>query len=374
MSGATARPLLADLSIVGLPILVVLGVVTVTIAAVAIWQRHRLHWWGESIVGLFFVALVVVNVAGWVNQHYDYYPTLDALLGRRAADQASLRALDSTVVPVKGKVVELAIPGTVSGFRARHAQVYVPPAWFERPRPALPVIVLLAGQPGQTSDWTRAGDADVTADAYAREHHGRAPILVMADQNGSFSADTECVNGPAGNVETYLTVDVPAFAEHRFHSATGPQQWAIAGLSEGGSCAVMLSLRHPDVYRTFASYGGLLGPRSGDTNAIGSTVTDLFGGDRAKFAAHEPSVLLRRRPYPELGGWFEVGSANSGPFAAQRILVPLARAAGIDTCDVTIPGGEHTFEVWAQAFRDSLPWMAGRLGITEPISCPRAGK
>jgi hypothetical protein len=38
---------------------------------------------------------------------------------------------------------------------------------------------------------------------------------------------------------------------------------------------------------------------------------------------------------------------------------------------VTIPGGEHTFAVWSAAFRDSLPWIAARLGISdEPRTCP----
>ncbi len=356
----------------GIPILVGLGVVTVCVVVLAIVFRHRLHWWGEVLVGILVVVLLAANVGGWVNRHFDYYPTLDDLLGRRAADEASIGSLDSSEVPTRGKVVQLTIPGTTSGFDARPAQVYVPPAWFEKPRPKLPVIVLLPGEPGQTSDWTRAGFADVTSDAYAKKHRGMTPIIVMADENGSITADSECVNGPVGNVETYLTVDVPAFVEKRFDTATGPQQWAIAGLSEGGSCSAMVALRNPDVYRTFADYSGLLGPRSGDTNAIGSTVNDLFHGDQAAFEAHEPSVIMRKHRFPQLGAWFEVGSDDTDPFAAQQELVPIARAAGIDTCSVTIPGGEHTFQVWAQAFRDSLPWIAGRLGITAPIRCPRA--
>ena len=57
---------------------------------------------------------------------------------------------------------------------------------------------------------------------------------------------------------------------------------------------MMLALRNPDVYRTFGDYSGLLGPRSGDSNAIGSTVTDLFRGDQAAFDAHEPSDIMRK--------------------------------------------------------------------------------
>ena len=234
------------------------------------------------------------------------------------------------------------------------------------------MVVLLPGEPSQTDDWTRSGFADVTSDAFAKLHGGKTPIVVMADENGSITGDTECVGGDVGDVEKYLTVDVPTFVERRFHAATAPQRWAIAGLSEGGVCALVISLRNPDVYRTFADYSGLLGPRSGDTNAVGSTVADLFGGRKAEFDAHDPSTLLREKRFPELGGWFQVGSADSAPLVAQQQLVPLARAAGIDTCAVTIPDGEHTFQLWAQAFRNSLPWMAGRLGITGPVACPKS--
>jgi hypothetical protein len=146
---------LADLSIVSIPMLVGLGVLTVAVAAVAVALRHRLHWWGEVLVGVVLLVLVAANVGGWVNRHYDYYPTLEDLLGRRAADEASLGTLDERGVPSRGRVVELPIPGRTSRFDARPAQVYLPPAWFARPRPRLPVIVLLPGTPGQTSDWTR---------------------------------------------------------------------------------------------------------------------------------------------------------------------------------------------------------------------------
>jgi S-formylglutathione hydrolase FrmB len=94
----------------------------------------------------------------------------------------------------------------------------------------------------------------------------------------------------------------------------------------------MLALRHPDLFGTFGDYSGLVGPRTGDGNDPGTTVEDLFGGDEAAFRAHEPAMLLRANRYPASGGWFEVGTADPGALQAQEELVPLARAAGIATC------------------------------------------
>ena len=225
-----------------------------------------------------------------------------------------------------------------------------------------------------TTDWARAGNADVTADSYAAANGGMAPIIVMADSNGSATVDTECVNSSRGNAEMYLTVDVPAFIRKRYKTATGPSKWAVGGLSEGGMCGLMLTLRHPDVSETFLDLGGLPVPRSSDGTEEGSAARDLFGGDEAAFDAHEPLDILRKQRFPRIAGWFVVGTKDPDPLAAQNELVPAARAAGIQVCSVFIPGGEHSFAVWSAAFADSIGWLGTRLGLSdEPVACPNTG-
>ena len=44
--------------------------------------------------------------------------------------------------------------------------------------------MLLHGTPGDPTDWTDGGLAPATADAWAAEHGGAAPVLVMPDING----------------------------------------------------------------------------------------------------------------------------------------------------------------------------------------------
>jgi S-formylglutathione hydrolase FrmB len=267
--------------------------------------------------------------------------------------------------------VSIPIPGTVSHFHARSAYVWVPPIWLVNDTIKLPVVELLAGVPGNPSDWTRAGMADQTADKYAAAHGGVAPILVMPDANGSADADTECVNSPRGQAETYLTVDVPAFVRAHFGAATRPQSFAIAGLSAGATCSVMLALRHPNLYVAFGDYSGLTSPTVGETVNPAATTTILFGGSTAAYDAHDPLSLLRARTYPTLGGWFEVGTDDPGPLAGQHTLVPLARSADIETCSKEVPGGGHSFAVWSDAFSSSLPWLVSRLGLVAgTASCP----
>ena len=126
-------------------------------------------------------------------------------------------------LPAHGQVLaDVTIPATVSGFAARTAYVYLPPAYTVATHPALPVLVLLPGIPGQPKNWLVGLDAHHVYDEYAAHHHGLAPILVFPDYTGGLTDDKGCIDSPEGAVETYLTRDVPAFIQATFAPASGP--------------------------------------------------------------------------------------------------------------------------------------------------------
>jgi pimeloyl-ACP methyl ester carboxylesterase len=305
-----------------------------------------------------------------INKEYAYWPTVGALLGKEAqheVDSAQLTAAQADYkktrqLPDEGFTIDVKIPGTVSGFAARNAYIWLPPAWVGAPTPHLPVLELLVGFPGDPVDWTRAGFADETGSAYAAAHNGVAPIIVMPDPAGVSGADTECVNGPHGNAETYLTVDVPAFARKTFLAADNKNSLAIAGFSAGGMCALMFTLRHPDVYSAFGDFAGDTSPFVGEIMNVAVTIQQLFAGSTQQYQEHDPLWLLKNGRYPDTAGWFEVGSGDAGAHAAQQMLVPLARQAGVLTCARVVAGG-HSYALAAQALRDSFPFLAWRLGL-----------
>ena len=364
-----------DVSIIDMPFLALPALLAVLMFCFGSMLRAKVARWGTRLVAL---PLAMLFVGALVNAHYQYLPTMSALFGRRAADQmsaAAFRRLESeahtrarleaarpTPAPPplrsKGVVVDFDIPARASGFAARTAQVYLPPAWFQDPRPTLPVIELLHGSPGMPADWTRGAFADVTADGYSRTHNGVAPIIVMPDPNGAFWGDTECVNGPEGNVETYLTIDVRDAVVSRFGAPLARSYWAIAGLSEGGYCAAHLALRHPDMFAVAGNF-------SGDDHASSdSGIRKLFGGTwyQAKTRAREYDVRaliagFTQTQRPAL--WFSAGRDDS-LLARLRITQQMAVAAGFQT-HLDTNAGNHSFNVWADAFRDALPWMMNRL-------------
>lgn len=315
-----------------------------------------------SVPAAVLFALVVVNA------HYGYAPSVAALLGRNARDTvpvtrlAALRRAAAATgrVPERGAVVRVAIPPSTSGFGARTASVYLPPRWFTGANPHLPAVMLLSGTPGSPVDWTRSAFADVTADAYAAGHDGWAPVLVMPDALGGPFADTECVDGPRGNAETYLMDDVPGFMAARFGVPDERAAWVVAGSSAGGTCALTLALGHPDRVAGFADFSGDDGPNVGSRR---HTVDALFDGSEAAYRAHHPGHLLASHRYDGTAAWFEVGTGDHRPLAAARDLAPRVAAAGADVCLVDRPGG-HDFRFWASSFRHALPWAATVLGLT----------
>ena len=285
---------------------------------VAVMGFRRAHWALRtfSVLAIVFCVIAAFTV---VNETYDYYPTLDRLFGKEAANEVALPELnairnqvrESGKLPEHGYTIEIQIPATISHFQAADGYVWVPPAWFKSPEPSLPVVEMLTGVPGEPGDWTRAAYADTTATDFARRNHGVAPLLVMPDPNGP-TGDSECANSTlAGNAETYLTKDVPNFMRSQFDAASGPKSFAVAGLSAGGTCAVTLALRNPTVFPTFADYSGYLEP-SYQNDDQQQTITDLYGGSTANFEAHSPDHLLTTNRYPTVSGWFEAGAQDPG--------------------------------------------------------------
>jgi S-formylglutathione hydrolase FrmB len=261
-----------------------------------------------------------------------------------------------------GQVYSLNIPGVKSGFKARTAYVYVPSAYSVLDTTNFPVMVLTAGFPGVTENWLGSGLKN-TVDQFALQHDGVTPLIFMVDNTGSLTNDTECVNSPRGNVETYLTSDVPTYIKSHFRVVNSPSNWAIGGLSMGGMCGLMLTLRHTNTYHYFLDYGGESGPEVGPPQA---TVDALFNGSIKAYQQHQPNLLLETNKYKGMGigGFYGYGIQDeSNVTQAINKLVKQSKAAGIETQTDEI-NGSHTFQTWQQLFKDSLPWISSKLDAT----------
>jgi S-formylglutathione hydrolase FrmB len=321
---------------------------------VALW---RAPVW-RRLVAVGAVVLAAASAASTVNEFVGYYPTVDAAFGELTGQPVPAQvgaAQLSSVDPrtSSGRVVPVNIPDTYSHFTHREEFVYLPPAWFRSGRKEqFPVIEMIGAEFSTPQNWIRTGDAVVTADDYARHHHGHAPILVFTDASGGFTVDTECVDGPHGNSEDHLVKDVPAYLAAHFGVA--PTGWGVAGWSMGGTCALDLTVEHPDVFTHFLDISGDLGPNIGDQ---ATTVAALYGGDRAAWAAHDPlTVLGHHHHYTGVSGVFADGTREHRTTRAAYRLAAACHQDGITTVVLVRPGG-HTWQFGAREFAEAFPTL-----------------
>jgi S-formylglutathione hydrolase FrmB len=376
-----------------------LGAATIAVAALGF---RSAHWWRRG-VSLLAIPLVVVSALTVLNQWVGYYPTLQKAWGDLTSgplpDQISAKDLPGlrNTHPETGKVVTVEIPDTGSGFKRRSEYVYLPPIWFTgNTPPKLPAVMMIAGEFSNPSNWIRTGNAISVLDGYAKAHGGAAPVLVFVDNSGSFNNDTECVNGPRGNVADHLTKEVRPYVISQFGTSADPVNWGVVGWSAGGTCAIDLAVMHPDLFATFEDIGGDRGPNSGTKQ---QTIDRLYGGDAAAWDAYDPrTVMAKHGPYNGVAGYFDDsqepaddkskdlpdrprdrlapvgfgGYDDDDEFREKGALPDLCKAALTVNigCTLHVYIGYHTWQFAARAFSDAMPWIAQRVH-TPTVSQPK---
>ena len=372
-----------------------------TIGIAVLGWRSSPHW--RRALSVLLIPLALTSAMVELNRWVGYYPTVQSAWGALTAgplpdqvDADSLPGLRNTV-PANGKLVQVTTGDTASGFKHRDEYVYLPPAWFAGASPpALPVVMMIAGEFNTPADWMRSGSVMPVIDGYAHDHGGVAPIFVFVDSGGQFNNDTECVDGPRGNSADHLTEDVRPYVISQFGASADPANWGVVGWSMGGTCAVDLTVMHPDLFTAFEDIAGDHGPTAGTKD---QTVQRLYGGDLSKWAAFDPATVMRAHGgYTGVSGWFEdtvkpavsqpnpYGNihrpqSNSPPgfggndavhdddeTGAAEDLCAVATSVGI-TCAVHTVASFHTWQFAARAFADALPWLAGQ--IHTPVSAAR---
>lgn len=244
--------------------------VTLAVIAVASSRALRRPRGGALAVSVLAGVAALLVPAMKVNALYGYYPTVRDALGigdvahvdfadlpppRAAQTSTTGRPLSESWrqppdLPSSGVVTTVDIPGAVSRFPARAASIYLPAAYLSAQRPTLPVLVLIAGQPGGPRDWLSAGKLAVVMDGFARAHAGLAPIVVLPDATGSTFGNPLCLDSRLGMAETYLARDVPDWVSRHLQADPDREHWVIGGFSYGGTCALQLAVRAPRTYMT----------------------------------------------------------------------------------------------------------------------------
>src|SRR5262249_6698698 len=188
-----------------LPFTVVLwSWVALTGLVLAFARQAVLRTWPRRAAAIAAGVLVLAAAANQVNGYFQAYPSLRVALAPWLDPKPVFtNTVNVTEVvagpgqalggiwhpppgmPKTGAVYQVNIPGVTSGFAARPGSLSPPPGYLATPRPQLPVLVLLAGQPGDPRAWLDFGQIQAMMDGFAKRHNGLAPVVIMPDDLGS---------------------------------------------------------------------------------------------------------------------------------------------------------------------------------------------
>jgi len=259
-----------------------------------------------------------------------------------------------------------------------------------------PVIYMLHGLGGSEDNWPKHMGLPAAADSL-----NLAAIVVMPDGDDSFYVNwptevdydaclnskrefgraddmtTYCVKAP--RYEDYITVDLIAHVDATYRTIPERRARAIGGLSMGGYGALMLAMRHPDLYASVASHSGVaallykgpypyengkveLGddPKTWLANAgvFGALFRRVFGEDLEFWRERDPAHLAAHLADGDLAIYIDCGTEDE--FRLQNgaaYLHDILADRGV-THDFELLPGRHTVDFWSDRIDDSLRFHA----------------
>ncbi|MCU1644811.1 MAG: Diacylglycerol O-acyltransferase [Nocardia sp.] len=190
--------------------------------------------------------------------------------------------------------------------------------------------------------------------------------------------------------ETFLTRELPPLLDSRFE---GNGMNGLTGVSMGAEGAMMLAVRHPDLYRAIGAHSGCYAMSSDFGQAQARAVVGTFGGDpdnmfgpsdNPQWAEHDvvnhAEALRGKAIYLSSGSGIPGEHDGPGnPDARSAILFGGPLEAGADMCtrqladrlgQLGIPAvvdrrltGTHSWPYWADELPRSWQTLADGLGI-----------
>ena len=266
--------------------------------------------------------------------------------------------------PAGGTIGTVIIANSLSGFHSRPAGLYLPPAALVKNPPALPLVIMLMGQPGNPDPSFQKP----ILDAFAARHNGLAPIVLVADQLGDPAVDPLCLDtAQFGKAETFLVGDVVAWARANLHIMTDAAHWTIAGYSNGGQCALSLGAKHPEIWGNVLDISGEEYPGSARPK---QTLAQAFAGNTAAYQAARPLTVLSAHHYSDTVGIFTVGSNDGGYVAQAKTVEAAARLSGWKTTFFEVPNGGHVLGALNGGLQEGYRMLYPRLGLSDPTTAP----
>lgn len=277
--------------------------------------------------------------------------------------------------------------------------VYLPPGYDTNKNARYPVIYYLHGLGGHEGNWPNL-DLPKQADALKL-----GAIVIMPDGDDSFYVNAASMWQPyerclkqrrpfgretnmkkycvkKADYETYMTKDLIAHVDATYRTLGSRAGRGIAGLSMGGYGALMLSLRHKDLYAAAASHSGVdsllyKGPFpyvkgkvqvTTDIKAslkrlgfFGPLFRQVYGTELANWKSHDPATLAQSLKPGELALYLDCGTEDEFRLHnGMQHLHDILLSRKIDHAYYIGPG-HHRAPFWKDRVDDSLRFFMKHL-------------
>ena len=330
-------------------ILVGLNVLVLLAAAVGLNDRYLFYSsWGDLTAGTATAQTTTVIHAGagspWAPQPVPRHHPRPA---------SATVAPAPTAPPVKvgqWQVRQFTVTGARSGVTGE-VLVMLPGNYFDpsAQQRRYPVIEALHGYPGSPRQWVSSMGLPQALQKQVVAGRVREPIVVIPSIEIPPGRDTECVNGSSSDpqVETWLAEDVPAWVHSSFRVQTGPTSWATLGFSEGGWCAAMMTMRHPQQFGAAVVLGGYFRPDFGSWRP--------FPPGSSQLARYNLVALARQSP-PPVAIWVETARGDYLSYPSTTAILQVARPPLAIEARVLRYGG-HLMSIWRGYLPGALTWL-----------------
>jgi len=142
----------------------------------------------------------------------------------------------------------------------RRIPVYLPPSYDTHPERRYPVLFLLSGFTGRGSmmlnDQAWSPPIDERMDRLIEAGRANEMILVMPDCFTRFGGSQYLDSSATGRYETHLIEELVPWVDHTFRTLGSREHRGVAGKSSGGYGALVMGMKHPDVFSAVACQSG----------------------------------------------------------------------------------------------------------------------
>lgn len=196
------------------------------------------------------------------------------------AETPSPRALPGGVAAVELTIKSEAMGGSMP------ALVLLPPSYAQRPAARYPVLYLLHCAGGDYRMWVQ--DTGLIRDLASRD------LIVVCPEGTPQGWYLDSPIRPRSAVETHLVCELIPRIDREFRTLAARSGRAIGGFSMGGHGAITLAAKHPHLFASASSFGGILDlPRWPGRWGLDAVLGPLATG-REVWIAHSAMGLAER--------------------------------------------------------------------------------